>query len=98
MSSLLSQPVAHFSALLSSHKSSALRARTRPIFGVKLNLHFYKTVKDFKTYSLTNIAAANVCIMKKIRGLYRVSETRNFNFSPGPFLEIVAILTAPAVQ
>jgi hypothetical protein len=36
-----------------------------PIFGVKLNLHIYKTVKDFKISSLTDIAAANVCIMKK---------------------------------
>ncbi len=32
-----------------------------PIFGVKLNLHIYKTVKDFKTSSLINVAAANVC-------------------------------------
>ena len=68
-----------------------------PIFGVKLNLHIYKTVKDFKTSSLTDIAAANVCIMKKYRGLYHVSERRYFNFSPGRFSEIVAILTAPAV-
>jgi hypothetical protein len=68
-----------------------------PIFGVKLNLHIYKTVKDFKTSSLTDIAAANVCIMKKNRGLYHVFERRYFHFSPGRFSEIVAILTAPAV-
>ncbi len=68
-----------------------------PIFGIKLNLHIDKTVKDFKSSSLTDIAAANVCIMKKTRGLYHVSERRYFNFSPGPFSEIVAILTAPAV-
>jgi hypothetical protein len=69
-----------------------------PIFGVKLNLHIYKTVKDFKIYSLTDIAAANVCIMKKTRGLYHVPERRYFSFSPGRFSEIVAILTAPAVE
>ncbi len=66
-------------------------------FGVKLNLHIYKTVKDFKNSSLTDIAAANVCIMKKSRVLYHVSERRYFNFCPGRFSEIVAILTAPAV-
>ncbi len=54
-------------------------------FGVKLNLHIYKTVKDFKTSSLIDIAAANVCTMKKTRGLYHVSERRYFNFSPGHF-------------
>ncbi len=54
-------------------------------------------VKDFKTSSLTGIAAANVCTMQKTRGLYHVSERRNFNFSPSRFSEIVAILTAPAV-
>ncbi len=69
-----------------------------PIFGGKLNLHIYKTVKDFKTSSLTDVAAANMCIMKKTRVLYHVSERRYFNFSPGRFSEIVAILTAPAVQ
>jgi hypothetical protein len=69
-----------------------------PIFGVKLNLHIYKTVKDFKTSSLTDIAAANVCTMQKTRGLSHVSERGNFNFSPSRFSEIVAILTAPAVQ
>jgi hypothetical protein len=69
-----------------------------PIFRVKLNLHIYKMVKDFKTSSLTNVAAANVCTMKKNRGLYHVPERRYFNFSPGRFSEIVAILTAPAVQ
>jgi hypothetical protein len=63
-----------------------------------LNLHIYKTVKDFKTSSLTDIAAANVCTMQKTRGLYHVSERRNFNFSPSRFSEIVAILTAPAVK
>ncbi len=63
------------------------------IFGVKLDLHIYKTVKDFKTYSLIDIAAANARIMKKTRGLYRVSERRYFSFSPGPFWEIVAIRT-----
>ncbi len=68
-----------------------------PIFRVKLNLHIYKMVKDFKTSSLTNVAAANVCTMKKTRGLYHVPERRYFNFSPGRFSEIVAILTAPAV-
>ncbi len=36
--------------------------------------------------------------MKKTRGLYHVSERRYFNFSPGPFSEIVAVLTAPAVE
>jgi hypothetical protein len=36
--------------------------------------------------------------MKKTRGLYHVSEGRYFNFSPGRFSEIVAILTAPAVD
>jgi hypothetical protein len=35
--------------------------------------------------------------MPKTRGLYHVSERRNFNFSPSRFSEIVAILTAPAV-
>jgi hypothetical protein len=54
-----------------------------PIFGVKLNLHIYKTVKYFKTSSLSDIVAANMCIMKKTRGLYHVSERRYFNFSPG---------------
>jgi hypothetical protein len=66
-------------------------------FWVKLNLHIYKMVKDFKTSSTTDIAAANVCIMKKTRCLYHVSERRYFNFSPGPFSEIVAILSMPAV-
>ncbi len=56
-----------------------------PIFGVKLNLHIYKTVKDFKTSSLTDVAAANMCIMKKTRGLYHVFERRYFPFSPGRF-------------
>ncbi len=68
-----------------------------PIFGVKLNLHIYNTVKDFKTSSLTDVAAANVYTMKKTRGLYHAPERRYFNFSPGRFSEIVAILTAPAV-
>jgi hypothetical protein len=68
-----------------------------PIFGVKLNLHIYKTVKYSKTSSLSDIAAANVCIMKKTRGLYHVSERRYFNFIPAVFSDIVAILTAPAV-
>jgi hypothetical protein len=68
-----------------------------PIFGVKLNLHIYKTVKDFKTSSLINVAAANVCTMKKTRGLYHVPERRYFNFGPGRFSEIVAILTMLAV-
>jgi hypothetical protein len=63
------------------------------ILGVKLNLHLYKTVKDFKTSSLDDIAAANVCAMKKTRGLYHVSERRS-----GRFSEIEVILTAPAVQ
>jgi hypothetical protein len=67
------------------------------IFGVKLNLHIYKTVKDIKTSSLSDTGAANVSTMKKTRGLYHVSEWRYFNFSPGHFSEIVAILTAPAV-
>ncbi len=62
-----------------------------------MNLHIYKTVKDDKTSSLIDIAAANVCTKKKTRGLYHVSERRYFNFSPGRFSEIVAILTAPAV-
>jgi hypothetical protein len=69
-----------------------------PIFGVNLNPHIYKTVKDFKTSSLTDVAAANVCTMKKTRGLYHVPERRYFNFSPGRFSEIVAILTTPAVS
>jgi hypothetical protein len=69
-----------------------------PIFGVKLNLHMYKTDKDLKTSSLTDVAAANVCTIKKTRGLYHVPERRYFNFRPGRFSEIVAILTAPAVQ
>jgi hypothetical protein len=56
-----------------------------PIFGVKLNLHIYKTVKDFKTSSLTDIDAENVCIMKKTRGLYHVFERRYLHFSPGRF-------------
>jgi hypothetical protein len=56
-----------------------------PIFGVKLNLHICKTVKDFKTLFLNDISVANVCTMKKTRGLYRVSERRYFNFSPGHF-------------
>jgi hypothetical protein len=38
-----------------------------PIFGVKLNLHIYKMVKDFKTFSHTDIAATNVCTKKKTR-------------------------------
>jgi hypothetical protein len=54
-------------------------------------------VKDFKTSFLTDIAAANVCTMKKTRCLYHVPESRYFNFSPGRFSEIVVILTAPAV-
>ncbi len=69
-----------------------------PIFRVKLNLHIYKMVKGFKTSSLTNVAAANVCTMKETRGLYLLPERRYFNFSPGRFSEIVAILTAPAVE
>ncbi len=68
-----------------------------PIFGVKLNLHIYKTIKDFKISSLIDIAAANVCTMKKTGGLYHLSERRYFNVCPGRFSEIVAILTAPAV-
>jgi hypothetical protein len=63
-----------------------------------LNLHIYKTVKDFKTSSLFDIAGANVFTKKKTRGLYHVSERRYLNFSPGRFSEIVALLTAPAVQ
>jgi hypothetical protein len=55
-------------------------------------------VKDFIISSLIDIAAANVCTMKKTRGLYPVSERRYFNFSPGHFSEIVAILTVPAVS
>jgi hypothetical protein len=35
--------------------------------------------------------------MKKTRGLYHVFERRYFNFSPGRFSEIGAILTAPAL-
>jgi hypothetical protein len=54
-------------------------------------------VKDTKTSSLSDIGAANVSTMKKTRGLYHVSVGRYFNFSPGRFSEIVAILTAPAV-
>jgi hypothetical protein len=63
-----------------------------PIFWVKLNLQIYKTVRDFKTSSLYDIAAANVCTMKKTGGLYHVSERRYFNSSPGRFSEIAAIL------
>jgi hypothetical protein len=64
-----------------------------------LDLHIYKTVKDFKTSFLTDIAAANLCIMKKKNpGFHHVSERRYFNFSPGLFSEIVAILTAAAVK
>ncbi len=59
-----------------------------PIFGVKLDLHIQKTVKDFKTSFLIDIAAANVCTMKKNRGLYHVPESRYFNFSPGRVSEI----------
>ncbi len=69
-----------------------------PIFRVNLNLHVYKMVKAFKSSFLTDIAAANVCIMKKNRGLYHVSEGRYLNFSSGPFSEILAILTALAVH
>jgi hypothetical protein len=69
-----------------------------PIFRVKLNLHVYKMVNAFKSSFLTDIAAANVCIMKKNRGLYHVSEGRYLNFSSGPFSEILAKLTAPAVH
>ncbi len=58
-----------------------------------MNLHLYKTVEDFKTSSLNDIAAANVCTMKKTRGLYHVSERRS-----GRFSKIGVILTAPAVQ
>ncbi len=54
-------------------------------FQVKLNLHIYKTVKDFKTSFLPYFAAANVCTMKKTRGLYHVPESRYFKFSPGRF-------------
>ncbi len=42
-------------------------------------------VKDFKTSSLTNVAAANVCTKKKTKGLYHIPERRYFNFSPGRF-------------
>ncbi len=42
-------------------------------------------VKDFKTSSLTYVAAANVCTKKKTIGLYHVPERRYFNFSPGRF-------------
>ncbi len=56
-----------------------------PIFGVKLNLHISKTVKDIWTSSLTDIATANVCVKKKTRGLYHVCERRYLNFSPVPF-------------
>ncbi len=62
-----------------------------------MNLQIYKTVKDIKTSFLLDIAAANVCTMNKTRGLYHVPESGYFNFSPGRFSEIVAILTAPAV-
>ncbi len=62
-----------------------------------MNLHFYKTVKDFKISFLPYIAAANVCTMKKTRGLYHVPESKYFKFSPAVFSDIVAILTAPAV-
>jgi hypothetical protein len=72
------------------------RRLSGPIFGVKLNPHIYKTVKDFKTTSLTDVAVANLYTMKKTRGLYHVPERRYFNFSAGRFSEIVAILTAPA--
>ncbi len=58
---------------------------------------YLKTVQDFKTSFLPDIAAANLCTMKKTRGLYHVPESRYFNFSPGRFSEMVAILTAPAV-
>jgi hypothetical protein len=59
-----------------------------PILWVKLNLHIYKMVKDFKTSSLTDIAAANVCTLQKTRGLYHVPERRYFSFSPGRFFEV----------
>ncbi len=40
-----------------------------------------------------------MCVqLKKNRGLYHVPKRRYFNFSPGRFSEIVAILTAPAVS
>jgi hypothetical protein len=65
---------------------------------IEPTLHIYKTFKDFKTSFLTDIAAANVCTMKKTRGLYHIPESRYFSFSPWRFSEIVAILTAPAVS
>jgi hypothetical protein len=46
---------------------------------------YLQTVKDFKTLFSPDIAAANVCTMKKTRGLYHVPETRYFNFSHGRF-------------
>jgi hypothetical protein len=66
---------------------------------VKLTLHIYKTVKDFKTSFLPYIAAANVCTMKKTRGLYHVPESRYFKFSPGRFFGHCGytVLTVPAV-
>ncbi len=65
-------------------------------FGVKLNLHVYKTVKDFYT-SLSDMAVANVRTMKKNRGLYHVSARIYINFSSRTFSKILVILTAPAV-
>ncbi len=56
-----------------------------PIFEVNLNLHMYKTVKDFKTSFLPYIAAVNVCTVKKTRGLYHVPESRYLKFSPRRF-------------
>jgi hypothetical protein len=68
-----------------------------PIFGVKLNLHIYRTVKDFLTSFPTDVAVANVCKIKNPEVSYHVSERRYLNFSSGTFSEILVILTVPAV-
>jgi hypothetical protein len=54
-------------------------------------------VKDFKTSSLTNVAAANVCTKKKPEVSIMYLRGDPSIFSPDRFSEIVAILTAPAV-
>ncbi len=69
-----------------------------PIFGVKLNLHSSKTVKDFGTKFYQDIHFANVGKKKKTRGLYRVLERRYLNFNDRTFLKILVIHTAPTVK
>jgi hypothetical protein len=56
-----------------------------------------KTVKDFLTFSLNDVAVANVCIMKKTIGLCQVSERRYLIFSSLTFSKILVTLTALTV-